>query len=145
MTPTMTAARTLLEVAGSSVIEHVGGAETNGAVAMLEFAVAPGYPVPPPHVHEREDELTYVLEGTLEVQLGTETRLLGAGESILKPRGTPHSFRVPGQSGARFLELLTPAGFEGYFRAAAAALDRGAAPTPELANSLMASYGVTPA
>ena len=141
----MTAARTLLEVAGSRVIEHLGGAETNGAVAMLEFAVTSGYPVPPPHVHEREDELTYVLEGTLEMQLGDETRVLGAGESVLKPRGIPHTFRVRGDSGARFLELLTPAGFECYFRAAAAALHRGAAPTPELATSLMASYGVTPA
>jgi quercetin dioxygenase-like cupin family protein len=145
VTTTMTAARTLLEVAGSRVIEHVGGAETNGAVALLEFAVAPGYPVPPPHVHEREDELTYILEGTLEIQLGDQTLVLSAGESILKPRGIPHTFRVPGQSGARFLELLTPAGFEGYFRAAGAALHRGSAPTPELATSLMASYGVTPA
>ncbi len=145
MTTTMTAARTLLEVAGSRVIEHLGGAETNGAVALLEFAVTSGYPVPPPHVHEREDELTYVLEGTLEVQLGDETRVLGAGESVLKPRGIPHTFRVRGDSGARFLELLTPAGFECYFQAAAAALHRGAAPTQELATSLMASYGVTPA
>ncbi len=145
MTTTVTTSRTLLDVGGSRVIEHVGGAETNGAVALLEFSIAPGYPVPPPHVHEREDELTYVLEGTLEVQLGDETRVLGAGESVLKPRGIPHTFRVHEQSGARFLELLTPAGFEGYFRAAAAALHRGAAPTPEVATSLMASYGVTPA
>ncbi len=145
MTTTMTAARTLLEIGGSRVIEHVGGAETNGAVALLEFVAAPGYPVPPLHVHEREDELTYVVEGTLEVQFGDETLVLGVGESVLKPRGIPHTFRVRGQSGARFLELLTPAGFEGYFRAAAAALHRGAAPTPELATSLMASYGVTPA
>jgi quercetin dioxygenase-like cupin family protein len=145
VTTNTTTGRTLLEVAGSRVIEHIGGAETNGAVALLEFQAAPGYPVPTPHVHERDDELTYVLEGELEVQLGDEIRLVGAGESVLKPHGIPHAFRVRGQNGARFLELVTPAGFEGYFRAAAAALHRGAAPTPELATSLMASFGVTPA
>ena len=144
-TTTTTTATTLLELGGSSVLEHVGGEETGGAFALLEFTVAPGYPTPPRHVHEREDELTYVLEGELEVSVGDEVRVLSAGQAIRKPRGVPHEFSLVEGQGARFLELLTPAGFEGYFRAIAAVLQDGGAPDPELTASLMASYGVTPA
>jgi quercetin dioxygenase-like cupin family protein len=137
-----TNATPILEIGGSKVIEHAGGADTNGAVTLLEFVVAPGYPTPPPHVHEREDELTYVIEGALEVEVGGDTRVVRAGETVLKPRGIPHAFRVHSDSGARFLEVLTPAGFEGYFREIADALERGIAPTPELTGPLMGSYGV---
>jgi len=112
----------LLELGGSTVVEHVGGEQTGGALALLEFRLEPGYPVPPAHVHEREDELTYVIEGALEVTLDNETRTVGAGETIFKPRGSAHAFAVAGEAPVRFLETITPAGFEGYFRAVAAAV-----------------------
>src|SRR5439155_155790 len=58
---------TLLELGGSSVTEHLGGEQTAGASALMEFRIEPGYPVPPRHVHTHEDEITYVLEGEVDV------------------------------------------------------------------------------
>jgi quercetin dioxygenase-like cupin family protein len=135
----------LLELGGSTVTEHLGGEQTDGALALLEFLVAPDYPVPPPHVHEREDELTYVLEGALEVTIGGEARIVRAGEAIFKPRGVPHAFAVAGDGPARFLETVTPAGFEGYFRALAASLRNTGTVDREDADRLMRELGVVAA
>ena len=135
----------LLELGGSTVTEHLGGEQTHGALALLEFRVAADYPVPPPHVHEREDEVTYVLEGALEVTIGGEARIVRAGEAIFKPRGVPHSFAVAGGEPARFLETVTPAGFEGYFRAVAASLRATGTVDREDADRMMRELGVVAA
>jgi quercetin dioxygenase-like cupin family protein len=135
----------LLELGGSTVTEHLGGEQTNGTLALLEFRVAPDYPVPPPHVHAREDEVTYVLEGALEVTIGGEARIVRAGEAIFKPRAVPHSFAIAGGEPARFLETLTPAGFEGYFRAVAASLRDTGEVDREAATRLMSELGVVAA
>jgi quercetin dioxygenase-like cupin family protein len=132
----------LLKLGGSSVTEHLGGEQTGGASALVEFRIEPGYPVPPPHVHTHEDEITYVLEGDLDVTVGPETRTLGAGEAIFKPRGIPHAFAIAGERPVRFLETITPAGFEGYFRAIAAAVRETGQVDRETATKLMAEYGL---
>ena len=139
---TFTGPTILLELGGSTVVEHIAGEQTSGATALVEFRIESGYPVPPAHVHEREDELTYVIEGALEVTVGTETRVVRAGESIFKPRGTVHAFAVAGEAPVRFLETITPAGFEGYFRAIAAAVRETGGLDRELADRLMAEYGL---
>ena len=133
---------TLLELGGSSVTEHLGGEQTAGASALMEFRIEPGYPVPPRHVHTHEDEITYVLEGELDVTIGDETRTLRAGEAIFKPGGIPHAFGIAGERPVRFLETITPAGFEGYFRAVAAAVRETGAVDREAAARLMAEYGL---
>jgi len=78
----------------------------------------------------------------LEVTLDNETRLVRTGESIFKPRGSAHAFAVAGEAPARFLETITPAGFEGYFRAVAAAVRETGGLDRERADRLMAEYGV---
>jgi quercetin dioxygenase-like cupin family protein len=142
MTTTAVRPDPLLELAGSSVTEHLGGEQTGGAIALLEFRIEPGYPVPPPHIHEREDELTYVIEGALEVTIGDETRTVRAGDSIFKPRGVPHAFAIAGERPVRFLETITPAGFEGYFRSLAKMIKDTGGVEREAANRLMNEYGV---
>jgi quercetin dioxygenase-like cupin family protein len=142
MTTTAVRPDPLLELGGSTVTEHLGGEHTGGAIALLEFRIETGYPVPPPHVHEREDELTYVIEGALEVTIGDETRTVRAGESIFKPRGVPHAFAIAGERPARFLETITPAGFERYFRAVAASVRDTGVVDREAANRLMAEHGL---
>ena len=142
MTTTAIRPDPLLELDGSSVTEHVGGEQTGGALALLEFRIQPGYPVPPPHIHEREDEITYVIEGALEVTIADQTRTLRAGESIMKPRGVPHAFAIAGEQPVRFLETITPAGFERYFRAVAAAIGDAGVLDREAANRLMAEHGI---
>ena len=68
------------------------------------------------HVHEREDEAFYVLEGGLSVRMGDEEFEAPAGSFAFLPRGIPHTFRSS-NDGARVLLLVVPSGLEGYFRA----------------------------
>jgi quercetin dioxygenase-like cupin family protein len=136
---------TLLELGGSTVIEHLGGEQTGGASALIEFRIAPGYPAPPAHVHTREDELTFVLEGELDVTIGDETRTLHAGEAVFKRRGVPHAFALAGGGPVRFLETIVPAGFERYFREVAASVHETGEVDREALGKLMAEYGLTTA
>ena len=142
MTTTTNRPQPLLQLGGSTVTEHLGGEQTDGPVALLEFRTEPGYPVPPVHIHEHEDEITYVLEGALEVTIGEETTAVCPGQSIFKPRGIPHAFAIAGDRPVRFLETITPAGFERYFRAMAETLRAGGSIDRGVADQLMAEYGL---
>jgi quercetin dioxygenase-like cupin family protein len=93
---------------------HAEKKDTNGAFSLIEGTVLPGNE-PPPHVHEREDELLYVLEGVFDVYVGEEAFRVETGECIFLPRSRPHTFLVRSRQ-LRTLCLLTPGGFEGYFR-----------------------------
>src|SRR5688500_7403512 len=68
------------------------GADTGGAYALWEALVPPGGG-PPPHVHSREEEGFYVLEGEITFHLGAERLVAGAGTFANMPVGTPHAFR----------------------------------------------------
>jgi quercetin dioxygenase-like cupin family protein len=142
MTTTTTPREPLVRLGGSSVTEHLAGADTGGTSALLEFRVEPGYPLPPPHVHTHEDEISYVLEGELEVTIGNEARVVRTGEAIFKPRAIPHAFALVGDAPARFLEIIAPAGFEGYFRAIAGMVREAGELDREAAGRLMAEYGL---
>ena len=100
---------------GGLMTLHVEGKDTNGALALAEVNLFPGSE-PPLHVHEREDEIFFVLEGSLEVTRGSEQMIIGAGESGVLPRGIPHTFKIL-SSQVRALVCITPAGFEEFFRA----------------------------
>ncbi len=94
----------------------IEGETTGGAFSLVEHplpAHALGAPV---HTHRNEDEYSYVLEGRVTVQLGDELIEAGPGELVFKPRGVPHAFWNAGDELVRLLELISPAGFEGYFR-----------------------------
>lgn len=88
--------------------------DTGGAFFLVEATLAPGTE-PPPHVHSREDELFYVLEGEFDVYVGKEAFNLNAGESIFLPKLKPHAFVIRSQR-LRVLALFTPGGLEGAFR-----------------------------
>lgn len=142
MTTTAHRPRPLLEVRGSTVTEHLGGDQTHGALALLEFCIEPGYPVPPAHIHEHEDEITYVIEGALEVTVGDEVKVVRAGESIFKPRNVAHAFAIADERPVRFLETITPSGFERYFHAVGEILRQTGAVDRANANRLMSAYGL---
>src|SRR6516162_516104 len=67
--------------------------DSNGAFSLLEATLAPGNE-PPPHVHSREDELFYVLEGEFDVYVGEEGFRLRKGECIFLPKLNPHTFVI---------------------------------------------------
>src|SRR2546426_1564316 len=94
----------------------VDGETTGGAFSLVEHPLPPRALGAPVHTHRNEDEYSYVLEGRIGVQLGDEVIEAGPGELVLKPRGVPHAFWNAGDEPARLLELISPAGFENYFR-----------------------------
>jgi len=98
---------------GGTVTILIDGAETGGTHALLETVQGPGAE-PPLHVHEREDETFFILEGNVSVWVGGQVHHLAAGESIFLPRGIPHTFRIKSPV-ARGLNFISPAGFEQWF------------------------------
>jgi mannose-6-phosphate isomerase-like protein (cupin superfamily) len=129
-----------LDFAGATIVIRVPSEATGGAFALLEEI--PPMLDTPLHVHEREDELFHVLEGEHVVRCGDDEFGLGPGETVFLPRGIPHSQRrvVPGEG--RELVLISPGGFEGFFRELAAAEERGGAGPGAYAGA-SERYGVT--
>ena len=123
------------------------GATTGGRLLLLENLTSPGGG-PPPHIHTREDEFFYVLDGTFEIRIGDELHALGPGGFAYVPRGTVHNFRNTADTPSRILIGFTPAGMEGFFRESGRpATDDGPAPPvddDEIARTLAAApkYGV---
>ncbi len=92
----------------------VTGAETGNSSFVLEALVPPGGG-PPPHIHLKEDEFFYLLEGSLSVHVGGKTIEATAGDFIHAPRGVSHHYRNNGAVPARMLAMFTPAGMEHWF------------------------------
>jgi len=90
------------------------GEDTQGQFALID-AVARKGNVPPPHIHHREDETFYVLEGEMTVSVGDRTIKARPGAMVFLPRDVVHSFTIDSDQ-ARILILATPAGIEGYFQ-----------------------------
>jgi len=90
---------------------------TGGGFGLVEVEIPAGYS-PPTHVHHREEESFYVLEGELTFRCGDTTFEAQPGSFICLPRDVPHSFFVKGDRPARMLNLMTPGTGEGYFREA---------------------------
>jgi quercetin dioxygenase-like cupin family protein len=95
------------------------GEQSGGAVAIVENTMPAGAPGPPLHSHAF-DETFYVLDGVLTFQLHNERTAAKAGELVFAPRGVPHTLANLGDTPARFLLVLTPAGFEREFARRAA-------------------------
>src|SRR5215475_2970064 len=91
------------------------GKDTGGAVAIVEHPFPVGALVPP-HLHTREDEYSIVTEGEIGFRSGDREVVLGPGGYITKPRGELHTMWNAGSAPARMVEVISPAGFENFFR-----------------------------
>jgi mannose-6-phosphate isomerase-like protein (cupin superfamily) len=103
---------------------------TEGVLAVVECDIPAATAGPPLHTHPGSDETFIVASGTLLVYLDGDVAELGAGELVHIGRGTRHTFPTPPGSGARFLTLHTPGGFEQFHAAAADAERLRGAPLP---------------
>jgi quercetin dioxygenase-like cupin family protein len=108
----------------------IESATTGGAFSLVEHPLPPRALGAPIHTHELEDEYSYILEGKIGVLIGEEVVVAEPGELVFKPRGIPHTFWNAGDEPARLLEMISPAGFEQYFRDLAPLL---AAAQPDMA------------
>jgi mannose-6-phosphate isomerase-like protein (cupin superfamily) len=94
----------------------ISGEESGGGFSLVEHPIPGRALAAPLHRHSREDEYSFVLEGRVGALLGDEVVYGGPGDLIFKPRDQWHTFWNAGEEPARILELISPAGFEGYFK-----------------------------
>jgi mannose-6-phosphate isomerase-like protein (cupin superfamily) len=100
------------------------GDDTNGMYAVCEAIVPPGGG-PPPHVHSREEEGFYILEGEVTFGAGYRDVVASPGTFLNMPIGLPHSFKNAGAQAARMLIWVAPAGLEKMFFEIGAPLPEG--------------------
>ncbi len=144
---------------GIGVVFKIEGEHTGGALSIVEHPFAVGALVPP-HVHTREDEISIVLEGEIGFRSNDAEVVLGSGGYIVKPHGEVHAMWNAGQTPARMIEVITPAGFERFFRELADLIDASALgdgvevrlaeryglpfAEPDWLADVIARYGLTP-
>ena len=106
---------------GLGVNWKLDGPLSGGRFSVVHHPIAPHALAAPLHHHENEDEYSYVIEGVLGALLGEEVVTAGAGSWVIKRRRQWHTFWNPGDVPCRIIEVISPAGFENYFREVAAA------------------------
>jgi quercetin dioxygenase-like cupin family protein len=94
----------------------IDGQEAGQRFTLVEHPMSPRALAAPLHKHSREDEYSFVLEGRLGALLGDEVVIGKPGDLIFKPREQWHTFWNAGDEPARILEIISPAGFEDFFR-----------------------------
>ncbi|HUQ78923.1 MAG TPA: cupin domain-containing protein [Patescibacteria group bacterium] len=125
---------------GLDIVYKVEGFATAGGLSIVEHEIRPGVLVKP-HVHTREDEISIVLEGVVTARIGDRIIEAATGAYVIKPRDVPHAMWNQGTVTSRVAEIVTPAGFERYFRDLAPILTGGH--TPDVYRDLAGSYGIT--
>lgn len=130
----------VLNVIGDYQTLKLTGADTNGQFTLIEEENVPGTAIPM-HVHAREDEVFKVLEGKMELTVGGKTTVLNAGDIGYGPRGIPHSWKIIGETKAKVILSVFPAGIEIMFEE----LSSLPAGPPDFAkvSAICANYGIT--
>lgn len=134
-----------VKMGGLETTLSVSPDESESGLAVVEHTLAPGHLGAPRHRHSHEDEISRVVSGELTVQQGDETTTVGSGETVVKNRGIWHTFWNAGDEPARFVEIIAPGEFAGYFREAAAVLPIDRAPDEETMkrlNDIGTEYGL---
>jgi mannose-6-phosphate isomerase-like protein (cupin superfamily) len=123
-----------------TVVIRVSAEDSGGGMTVLEEV--PPMVDTPLHVHSREDELFYIVEGEHIVQRGDDEFRLGPGEALFCPRGVPHSQRRVEPGIGRELLVFIPGGFEQFFRELAEA-DRNGTLGPDAYAAASARAGIS--
>ena len=94
----------------------IDGPEAGERFSLVEHPMSPRALAAPLHLHTREDEYSFVLEGHMGALLGDAVVEAGPGDLVFKPRNQWHTFWNAGEAPCRILEIISPAGFERFFR-----------------------------
>ena len=103
-----------LWVLGDLYTFKLTGKQTLGTVTVIEQIIQPENG-PPPHIHHKEDESFYILDGRFSFLCGDRSADFDTGSFIYIPRGTLHSFKNIGETQGKLLVTITPAGLEEFF------------------------------
>ena len=121
-------------------------ADTNGALAMFEFAVPVGAKVPVPHSHAHYDETIYGIQGVTTFTVEGKVVPIGPGESCFIRRGVVHGFNNRESADAKALAVVTPALLgPDFFREMAAIVNAGGPPDVAKLKETMLRHGLVPA
>jgi mannose-6-phosphate isomerase-like protein (cupin superfamily) len=133
-------------ILGGSIAVRLRAADTDGRIGLIEQVIPGGFPGPALHVHPEFEETFYILDGSLVFRVGDHAYEADAGTVAHIPRGVPHTFANTADEPAHSLVIVTPAGFEQYFEALAAAIERhGAMPHAGEVVALGIAHGSMPA
>ena len=119
----------------------IDGVDAADRFSLVEHPLSPRALAAPVHRHTREDEYSYVLEGRLGALLGDDVVEAGPGDLVYKPRNQWHTFWNAGDEPCRILEIISPAGFERFFRELSdmgGVIEAG----PDAVDELSARYGL---
>ncbi len=105
-----------VDLAGLGIVWKIEGAEADNRFSIVHHPLAPRALAAPLHRHTREDEYSYVLEGTLGALLGDEVITAEPRTWVFKPRNQWHTFWNAGETPCEIIEIISPAGFENFFR-----------------------------
>ena len=94
----------------------IDGREADERFSLVEHPMSARALAAPLHMHTREDEYSFVLEGRMGALLGDDVVEAGPGDLVFKPRNQWHTFWNAGDEPCRILEIISPAGFEEFFR-----------------------------
>ena len=119
----------------------IDGVDADQRFSLVEHPMGPRALAAPLHRHNREDEYSYVLTGRMGALLGDDVVEAGPGDLVYKPRGQWHTFWNAGDEPCRILEIISPAGFEDFFKEL---VDMGgvANADPEALGALNERYGL---
>ena len=104
------------ELGGCGARFMIWGEESGGGFSLVEHPIPPRSLCAPLHRHDGVDEWSYVLEGRMGALLGDDVIYAEAGDLAFKPRDQWHTFWNAGDTPCRILEIISPAGFEVFFR-----------------------------
>jgi mannose-6-phosphate isomerase-like protein (cupin superfamily) len=119
----------------------IDGEEAGKRFSLVEHPMSPRALAAPVHLHTREDEYSYVLEGRMGALLGDDVVEAGPGDLVHKPRNQWHTFWNAGDEPCRILEIISPAGFEEFFRELSA-MGGSAGADPDALVALQERYGL---
>ena len=131
-----------LNIVGEETLVKVSAEDSEETLAFFHL-VAPPMSGPPRHVHTREDELFYVLEGELVFELDGERHTVRAGDTVYLRRGVVHTYQNFTTSNARLLIATVPGMFSRFFVELSAVTPLGAMPDPERMDAMATEYGIT--
>jgi mannose-6-phosphate isomerase-like protein (cupin superfamily) len=94
----------------------IDGVDADGRVSLVDHSMSARALAAPLHRHTREDEYSFVLEGRMGALLGDDVVEAGPGDLVYKPRDQWHTFWNAGDEPCRLLEIISPAGFEDFFK-----------------------------
>jgi quercetin dioxygenase-like cupin family protein len=108
------------------MVSHVDGGD---GISVLEHR-APFGNSAPLHIHRNEDEIFHILEGEMLFRVADRDVRAGTGDTLLAPKGTPHTYRVDSSDGARWLTIMRGGDFEGFVRSCGRPAERPGLPDP---------------